>query len=292
MKTCGIRWLQGVKFDLTAHETDVNGSKMSKPNRSPAELRNMFGTNLRTLAKKYPSISELSRQLGINRTQFNRYLSGESFPRPDVLDRICAFFGVDARILLDPVEQISHGGQILNGPFLGDFLGVGVKRVPEQVFPSGFYRFTRRSFINDTQFITGLVYVFRNADQTLVRGFEAKDAMLQQNLPSDPASREFRGYVTQQEDGVAMLISRRKAMTCSFNFLSRVSSFENNFWVGYVTRTVRESPTGTRATRMVYEHLGRDRTKVFQAAHTAGFVSEDDLPPFPRRLLQTNDPFR
>ncbi|WP_246139384.1 helix-turn-helix domain-containing protein [Falsiphaeobacter marinintestinus] len=270
----------------------MRGSKMSKTNRSPAELRNMFGTNLRTLSRKYPSVSELSRQLGINRTQFNRYLSGESFPRPDVLERICTFFKVDARILLDPVEVLSHGGQVLNGPFLGDFLGVGVKNVSDQMFPSGFYRFTRRSFINDTQFVSGLVFVFRKSGQTYVRGFEAKDAMRQQNLPVDPTSREFRGYVTQQEDGIAMLISRRKAMTCSFNYLSRVASFENNFWVGYVTRTVRESPSGTRATRMVYEHLGNDRSKVFSAARGAGFQTEDDLMPFPRRLLQIDDPFR
>lgn len=268
------------------------GPKMSKPNRTPAELRNMFGTNLRSLARKYPSISELSRQLGINRTQFNRYLSGESFPRPDVLQRICTFFGVDARILLEPAETLSHGGQILNGPFLSEFLGTGVKNVAEDAFPSGFYLFTRRSFLNDSQFISGLVYVFRKGDQTYVRGLEAKEAMLQQNLPVDPYSREFRGYVTQQEDGIGMLISRRRAMTCSFNFLSRVPSFENNFWVGYVTRTVRESPTATRATRMVYEYLGKDRNKVFPAARASGFLTKDELMPFQRRLLQVDDPFR
>jgi transcriptional regulator with XRE-family HTH domain len=64
----------------------------------------MFGSNLRSLAKGYTSISELSRQLGINRTQFNRYLSSESFPRPDVLARICFFFEVDARVLLESVD--------------------------------------------------------------------------------------------------------------------------------------------------------------------------------------------
>ena len=65
----------------------------------------MFGANLRSLSKDYVSVSELSRQLGINRTQFNRYLAGESFPRPDVLARICGFFKVDARMLLEPVEK-------------------------------------------------------------------------------------------------------------------------------------------------------------------------------------------
>ena len=69
----------------------------------------MFGANLRQLARDSASISALCRDLQINRTQFNRYLAGESFPRPDVLHRICSFFGVDARILLEPVSDIHTG---------------------------------------------------------------------------------------------------------------------------------------------------------------------------------------
>lgn len=252
----------------------------------------MFGTNLRSLAKQYPSISELSRQLGINRTQFNRYLSGESFPRPDVLDRICAFFKVDARVLLEPVDSLNQETQILNHPFLRNYLGTGAVSLPSDVFPEGFYRFSRRSFLSSEQFIVGLVYVFKDGEHTFVRGFEAREAMRQQGLPCDPLSREFRGYVSMQEDGIAMVISRSKSMTCSFNFLSRVASFENNFWVGYVTRTVRESPTGTRATRMVYEHLGQDQNRIFGVARTSGFKAIEDLPPFHQRLLQPEETFR
>lgn len=81
-------------------------------------------------------------------------------------------------------------------------------------------------------------------------------------------------------------------MTCSFNYLARVASFENNFWVGYVTRTVRESATGTRASRMVYEHLGHDPASVFSAARSTGFLSQEELMPFHSRLLQVGDPFR
>lgn len=265
---------------------------MSKSTRSPAELRNMFGANLRTLSKRYASISELSRQLGINRTQFNRYLSGESFPRPDVLDRICAFFDVDARILLDPVANLDTSGSVLNGPVLKEFTGPGVNGVSDQIFPSGFYRFSRRSFINESQFIVGLVHVFRQADHVYVRGYEAREAMRQQGLPIDAKAREFRGYAIRQEDGVALMISRRKAMTSSFNYLARVASFENNYWVGYVARSVRESTTGNRVTRMVYEHLGGTWGDILEAARHTGFKTENELLPFHRRLLQPSDPFR
>ena len=265
---------------------------MTTENRTPSELRNMFGANLRLLSETYPSIAELSRQLGINRTQFNRYLSGESFPRPDILARICTFFDLDARILLEPVSALRPSGDILTGEELCEFVGAGALDVPEDEFPSGFYRFTRRSFVNEAQFVIGLVYVYRLDGATYVRGYEAKDALRQQGIPIDQPSREFRGFVTRQEDGIAAVMSRRNAMTCSFNYLSRIASFENNFWVGYVTRTVRESVTGRRAVRMVYEHLQSNRTAIMSAARSTGYVEKEDVLPFHLRLLQPNAEFR
>ncbi len=265
---------------------------MGKELQKPAELRSMFGSNLRNLAKEFASISELSRQLGINRTQFNRYLSGESFPRPDVLARICFFFKIDARVLLEPVDRIRSGPNSISSGFLTDFLGTGTRNLSEDTFPSGFYRFTRRSFLEADKFLIGLVYVKRENSNTYIRGYEAKAAMEAQGLPDTRNTREFRGLVLQQEEGVAALISRRNSMTSSFNYLHRVASFENNFWVGYVTRTVRESSAGDRVTRLVYEHLGSSLSKARQAAAVTGYCDIEDVSPFHRRLLQPNDPFR
>ena len=138
---------------------------------TPAELRNMLGANLRQLSKQAVSISALCRDLGINRTQYNRYLSGESFPRPDVLHRICSYFGVDARILLDPVENIATSDTgILRHPAVEDFVGHSTRPLEETEFPSGFYRFVRRSFMDEQRFVQGLIYVFRNDAKTFLRG--------------------------------------------------------------------------------------------------------------------------
>jgi hypothetical protein len=173
-----------------------------------------------------------------------------------------------------------------------EFVGAGVNDVPQTTFPSGFYQFTRRSFANNDQFIAGLAYVFSKECHTYIRSYATKATMQRRGLNADLTSREFRGYVTRQEDGVSLIVSRRMSMSYSFNYLTRVTSFENNFWIGYATRTVHECATGTRAVRMVYEHLGRDRTSIYSAARTSGFLSEGDLKPLHRRLLQTGDPFR
>lgn len=267
-------------------DSGCSSTTMKDTPQTPAQLRNMFGANLRSLAEGYPSISDLSRQLGINRTQFNRYLSGESFPRPDVLARICGFFDVDARVLLEPVGSISDSSDPINNDFLREFVGASVQHIPEAVFPSGFFRFSRRSFVNLETYVVGHVHIRRDGPNTFLRGFETKEAMRMQGLPTDLATREFRGLVMQQEDGIAITASRHNSMTCSFNYLSRVASFENNYWVGYVARTVPESVSGLRATRLVYEYLGHDMKDVLPAVRSAGFCAEEQLLPFHRRLLQ------
>ncbi|MCG7626197.1 MULTISPECIES: helix-turn-helix domain-containing protein [unclassified Epibacterium] len=266
---------------------------MLKHNRSPAELRTVFGDNLRSLSRDYPSISELSRRLGINRTQFNRYLSGESFPRPDVLDRICSFFDVDARILLDPVQALAPPqGNVVHSDYLKDFFDTGITRVTEDVFPSGFYRFTRRSFISEESFVLGIVHVHRIDGITYVKGYEPRAGMRFQGLSTYGPTREYRGYMTCHEDGVAFVLSRRNTLTYSFNYLARVSAAENSLWTGYVARTIRESESGERVLRMIYEYLGNDVSTAIAAARGCGFTSAPDIIPFHKRLLQLGTPFR
>lgn len=258
-----------------------------------AEFRNIFGANLRQLALKYSSIAELCRQLKVNRTQFNRYLSGESFPRPDVLHRMCQFFDVDARVLLEPVDGfLRTQDSLFNHPKLAEFLGAETIEVPDADLPNGFYRFTRPDFADDTLFLVGLVYVFRKDGHTFIRGYEPREAMPGQGPACDTANREFRGAILRQEQGIAILLSHRKPLTCSFSFLSRVSSQENNLWEGYSTRPARESPNGYRVVRMVYEHIVSNPTAIYRTARNSGIKRRDELNAVHAKLLKPGAPFK
>ncbi|SLN67856.1 hypothetical protein ROA7450_03643 [Roseovarius albus] len=259
----------------------------------PAALRRIFGDNLRMLCDQYPSVSSICRELRINRTQFNRYLSGDSFPRPDILSQICQFFDVDARILLEPINELkAREIDLLNHPILSGFFGSEPVHVDERLFPSGFYRFVRPSFIDDTKFALGLVHVKRASGYTFVRGFEPREALRMQGLSTHPQHREYRGMIMRQEEGIMAIVSHRNSMSCSFNFLSQETSFQSNLWEGYATRTTREKVSGRRATRMVYEHLGHDMAKVMQCARQSGLISREDVPPFHLRLLRLDQEFR
>ncbi|MBU2962620.1 helix-turn-helix domain-containing protein [Citreicella sp. C3M06] len=267
-------------------------SRIYQTQPSPAELRGVFGANLRQLGENAPSISALCRDLGINRTQFNRYLAGESFPRPDVLHRICEFFGVDARVLLEPVDDIAATQTgMFNHPFISEFVGAQMTGLTEEHFPSGFYRFSRAAFSDTDRFVVGLVHVSRNQGYTFLRGFEPKEAMSMHNMPTDPRTREFRGLVMPQAEGVAVMVSRRDAVTSTFNYLARTSALAKIFWLGYTVRTMPEDPVGRRAARLVYEHLGTNTSQILKAARSAGYASEADLEPFHRKQLRIGLPF-
>lgn len=271
---------------------DMSRPAPGSPTPSPSQLRDVLGENLRRLVDAAGSVSQVCRNLDINRTQFNRYLSGESFPRPDVLARICDFFAVDARILLEPLDDVLIDRAISrSNAHMQEFVGLQSIEIDEAVFPSGFYRFSRRSFLDPSQFVLGMVFAYRMERRVYLRGFEPRVAMDLQGLPLSARAREFRGQVIAQDGGLACLMSRRGSMTSSFNFLSRTPSFENNFWLGYTIRTMGESHSGQRAQRLVYEHLGDDTGAILDTARRGGLVSEAELQPYHRTLLKPDQPF-
>ena len=135
------------------------------------------------------------------------------------------------------------------------------------------------------------MYVYRVDGATFLRGYETKQVMMQQGLPDDAISREFRGVLLAQEGGVAGLVSRRNTLTTSFNFLTQVPSFRNDYWVGYTARTVRENIAGSRITRLVYQYLGQDGSRVRAVARGAGLCRADDLVPYERNQLRIDAPF-
>ncbi|WP_075292142.1 helix-turn-helix domain-containing protein [Pararhizobium arenae] len=56
-----------------------------------------FHQNLRFACATRRSISQICREIGINRQQFNRYISGEARPSAHNIGRIAAFFGVSSQ---------------------------------------------------------------------------------------------------------------------------------------------------------------------------------------------------
>jgi transcriptional regulator with XRE-family HTH domain len=64
-----------------------------------------FAENLKFLCGYYRSVTDVCRRVGINRQQFNKYLTETSMPSRFTMRKICDFFGVEEyEILLPPPE--------------------------------------------------------------------------------------------------------------------------------------------------------------------------------------------
>ena len=92
--------------------------------------------------------------------------------------------------------------------------------VPEHLFSSGFYVLSRHSFIYPDTFIQDIVHVYRKDGMTYITGREPISEMRKQSLTIDKYAREFRGMVLAMDTGLGMLVSRRRFMTGSFNFVA------------------------------------------------------------------------
>ncbi|SNZ21347.1 helix-turn-helix transcriptional regulator [Cohaesibacter gelatinilyticus] len=67
-----------------------------------------FSTNLRSLCADYGSISQICREIGLNRQQFNRYLNGSSLPSAHNLRRIARHFGLAEELLFVPGSKFEE----------------------------------------------------------------------------------------------------------------------------------------------------------------------------------------
>ncbi|PLW76006.1 helix-turn-helix domain-containing protein [Cohaesibacter celericrescens] len=67
-----------------------------------------FSENLKLLCSYSPSVSQVGRDLKINRSQLNRYLAGDSRPRIALMRKICDYFGVEEYELLLPFEEFAQ----------------------------------------------------------------------------------------------------------------------------------------------------------------------------------------
>ena len=83
-------------------------------------LRLNMARNLQRLVGEIGSANFVSRELGINRQQFEKYLKARSLPSRTTLTRICAYFRISEEKLFSPSQEpdvpaADDGGMAVGG---------------------------------------------------------------------------------------------------------------------------------------------------------------------------------
>jgi transcriptional regulator with XRE-family HTH domain len=93
----------------------------------------LFSRNLRRLCVARSSIAEVCRETGINRQQFNKYLSGRGMPSARTLRRICVCLEVSESALLgvpEAGEVVIERGHNSTGQLVRDFTRLSQRFMP------------------------------------------------------------------------------------------------------------------------------------------------------------------
>jgi hypothetical protein len=260
------------------------------PRADRAQLRAIFGANLRTLSASATSIAGLCRDLGINRTQFNRYLVGEAFPRPDVLDQICRFFGVDARILLEPLEVLSGGAELdygllgLEQNSAGSTGSTGHNEAAPAIdyarIPLGTSLLYRRSFLNN-----GLLSVCMTS--TVVRpdgkigltSIIPRDVTQALGLSLRLKDRRRIGELYQHPTGVSFVFKDQVSGIWQFAFMEYSYLGNSNLYAGECMNTLRLGHPGRISDLILMERLEPTRAAILAARRQIGYKYISDMKP-------------
>lgn len=247
----------------------------------PADLRMILGENLRLLAQDAGSISALCREIGVNRTQFNRYLSGNAFPRPDVLSRICQHFKVDANILLRRIDDVasapvSRAEAILRG---------SSRPFDHYLLPDGMYRYWRRSFRQPDRAYLGMTLISTKSGAKIWKGYDTHDTPTRAGSGRYARSSSYEGVLIQQFDGFAMI-----ART-SYSDLMNVTYFEYgleqllDYYSGISFITRRRVPEADRLSAIVMRRLPSKPAAWIACARQCGSQPMDVVPSVVRAAL-------
>jgi transcriptional regulator with XRE-family HTH domain len=170
-----------------------------------------FIANIKLACSYYPSVSDVSRRVGINRQQFMRYLVGESFPSRHNLRKLCDFFGVDEFELLMPRDQFRNllrlkketdEGLTKLPPLLPQLLHLAQRQKSELSKNLGYFHAYYLSASRPGSVLKSLVHIYKWQDYTLYKRLE-RLKVKGGNIPAE--LYKYSGVVTIVGDRLHML---------------------------------------------------------------------------------------
>jgi len=255
--------------------------------RSDRDIQSMFSDNLRLLMQDQPSVTKVCKQLQINRTQFNRYLSGEVSPRPVILSRICEYFGVDGRILLEPIAGTRASGRSNTMMLYDKLFSHTLEPVPHSVLPDGLYGKWKVS-IYDPGYVT--FHILRVYTENHVRRTRMKTNVHHQSvikgLKSAKQPIDDLGIAFRQLNGFAVVDWTRDSQLQGFASFRAGYSYNSMIFTGIKVIGATLVPHLTHSCSVcVMEPLPTTTPELLRAVRVKRTQRIDQVPDHVRNIL-------
>lgn len=170
-------------------------------------MNSIFGKNLRTLCKRAGTFSDAARNLDVSRVQLARFMRGESFPKPNQLARMCAYFQVDARIFTQPLEElVETPAQQIKIAASPPLVPETLRPYAEQSFPlnEGIHMVYRPSFTFPDLFVVAPLVVRRRNRVVWLKGLDLPAYGSRRRESGQIKDRAYAGFALSTPDGFVM----------------------------------------------------------------------------------------
>lgn len=247
-----------------------------------------LASNLRNLCARYGSVAEVCRRLGINRQQFNKYLSGTSAPSLANLHRITTFFGVDEYEITLPPEDFRRTvipdkeravGMASLIPQLLAQLKIDSKRSLELLRPyCGLYGVYFCTPVWSSHIVRSLTVFGQEGQNTVTKSIERLE--IAPSVRRAKVVQKFRGaafyivdriYVLEYEAGSSDLV----ALTILYPSHRK----QRHYLTGIILTIASGGNRQPFASRVVYEYLGEDADLKAELAKSHLYpMDSEDIP--------------
>lgn len=272
------------------------GGRKQSGRRSPQEIRAILSENLKQLVSREPSVSQLCRDLDINRSQFNRYLSGEAYPRPDILEKICAHFDTDARILHRSLDELAEDRRSRLSDEV-DFTAfiARIRGFDHLHMADGYYRFVRPSPLLPNQATVSLLLLRSVAD-----GSKRVTAAIPQyglygiggiGPKRKWTERRLRGFAFQHVEGASFLLAGLPGRLLQICYFSGSYLAVGTVYTGYTAFTHTPNHRRAQILPALLEFAGPRLADGVRVRRICGPYPYGDLSDFERDYFETWNPF-
>jgi transcriptional regulator with XRE-family HTH domain len=225
-----------------------------------------FVENLRYLCAHFNSVAEVCRSLGMNRQQFNKYLSGQSEPSLRNLKRITDFFGVDEYEITLPHKEFVRlvrpkRGQVRETLLLEQLLTqIDIASGEEQTALaaySGVYTAYFCSPVWSNHIVRSLTTMSFEAPNCLTKSVQR--LYLPGGTRSMKVTQKFKGVVRTIFDRLYVVEYEANSRDlASFTILYPSHRRQLQFLTGIMVTIASGGSRQPFSTRVVYQYLGKD----------------------------------
>lgn len=252
--------------------------------RNATEMQQNFAENLKLACSFSASISSVCRELGINRTQFNRYLRATARPSANILNRLCDHFGVEGSEFHLPPTQFSRIIALKRKttkprPAYADTIdNLRSASLPAIKSYLGYYYVYYFSMSSPGKILRGVAHIFANNTDVFYRRIER---FPDPNLKSNAFKCRYSGAAFMLDDRIFLIDTETltgNEITQTILFPSRRNKI--NRLSGLMMGVSSSNQRRIACSRIIFEWLGEriDARKVLRSCGLFSADSEEIAP--------------